>query len=188
MWSKTGDFETSKILEKAKKIPHLRNINMDPGLCGTIKILLEGEGTKIVGVPGKSDIGLKGFGYFQRFQEAFVKTCDLNLNIFSILEKHCAIINKGGKYSIERYGDARVLRNGKLVTTPTELNHLDRLVFGTTQYFVFTDPAKATPNQPYYDFQAMQDEIGREAGVVSKDNKNMSQGSLLHSPTSAPIL
>ena len=51
-------------MEKAKTVPHLRNINMDPQLCGTVKILLEGEGTKIVGLPGKSDIGLKGFGYY----------------------------------------------------------------------------------------------------------------------------
>lgn len=50
-------------------------------------------------------------------------------------------------------------------------------MFGTTQYFVFTEPAKIAPNQPYYDFQAMQDEIGRESGLVSKENKtSMSQG------------
>lgn len=93
------------------------------------------------------------------------------------MEKHAAITNKGGKYSIERYGDARVVRNGKLLTAPSELNHLDRLVFGTTQYFVFTEPAKNAANQPYYDFQAMQDEIGRESGMVNKSNQqNMSQG------------
>jgi hypothetical protein len=49
-------------LEKAKTVPHLRNINMDPSLCGTVKILLEGEGTKIFGLPGKAEIGIKGFG------------------------------------------------------------------------------------------------------------------------------
>ena len=96
---------------------------------------------------------------------------------YRILEKHAAITIKGGKFSIERFGDARVLRNGKLLTTPSELVHLDRLVFGTSQYFVFQDPSKVAPNQPYYDFEAMQDEIGRESGIVNKDNnQNMSQG------------
>lgn len=36
---------------------------MDPGLCGMIKILLDGESPKVIGLPGKSDIGLNGFGY-----------------------------------------------------------------------------------------------------------------------------
>lgn len=107
-----------------------------------------------------------------------IKSLHFHYNHARIQEKHCAIINKGGQFSIERYGDARVLRNGKLLTTPSELNHLDRLVFGTAQYFVFMVPAKNKPNQPYYDFQAMQDEIGRESGLVSKDlNENMSKGS-----------
>jgi hypothetical protein len=55
--------ERSKILEKAKTTPHLTNINMDPSLSGSIKILLEGEGRKIIGLPGKSDINLIGIGY-----------------------------------------------------------------------------------------------------------------------------
>lgn len=49
-------------MEKAKKLPHLSNINMDPSLSHTIKIILEGEGQKKIGVPGKSDIALNGLG------------------------------------------------------------------------------------------------------------------------------
>lgn len=53
----------SKILEKAKTTPHLRNVNMDPSLSGTVKLLLEGEGTKIIGQKGsKADIQLNGIG------------------------------------------------------------------------------------------------------------------------------
>ena len=54
--------ERSKILEKAKTTPHLTNINMDPSLSGSIKLLLEGEGRKLIGLPGKSDISLIGIG------------------------------------------------------------------------------------------------------------------------------
>lgn len=50
------------ILEKAKTIPHLTNINMDPSLSGSIKLLLEGEGKKTIGLKGKADIGLMGIG------------------------------------------------------------------------------------------------------------------------------
>lgn len=55
--------EHSKIMEKAKKTPHLSNINMDPSLSGTIKLLLEGDGQKKIGLPGQSDIKLNGIGY-----------------------------------------------------------------------------------------------------------------------------
>ena len=51
------------VLEKAKKISHLSNLNMDPTLSGTIKILIEGEGKKTIGLPGKSNISLIGLGY-----------------------------------------------------------------------------------------------------------------------------
>lgn len=51
----------SEILEKAKKIPHLSNINMDPSLTGTIKYLLEGEGQKKIGFVN-CDIIMKGVG------------------------------------------------------------------------------------------------------------------------------
>jgi hypothetical protein len=54
--------EQSKIYEKAKTTTHLRNINMDPTLSGKVKILLEGEGTKVIGLPGKSDIPMSGLG------------------------------------------------------------------------------------------------------------------------------
>lgn len=57
----SGNSDRSQILEKAKKVPHLTNINMDPSLSGTIKLLLEGEGQKSIGLPG-SDIALNGIG------------------------------------------------------------------------------------------------------------------------------
>ena len=68
----------SQILEKAKKVSHLSNLNMDPTLSGTIKILIEGEGKKTIGLPGKSDISLNGLGFcffklFDSFQNMLTK-------------------------------------------------------------------------------------------------------------------
>jgi hypothetical protein len=94
------------------------------------------------------------------------------------LEKHGAITNKGGKFTIERYGEAKLLRNGKLVSTPSDLVHLDRLLFGALQYYVFVEPSKMKPNDPYYTFEAMQDEIAKASGIIAKDTKNMTQGNL----------
>lgn len=54
--------DLSKSMEKAKTTPHLSNVNMDPTLTGTIKLILEGEGVKTLAPPGKGDIPLNGLG------------------------------------------------------------------------------------------------------------------------------
>ena len=43
-------------------MPHFYNVNMDPALSGKNIIILEGDGKKILGKPGKSDIPLYGLG------------------------------------------------------------------------------------------------------------------------------
>jgi hypothetical protein len=54
--------ESSKLGEKAKKTPHLSNVNMDPALSGTVKLLIEGDGPKLIGASEKSDIRIRGLG------------------------------------------------------------------------------------------------------------------------------
>jgi hypothetical protein len=95
--------------------------------------------------------------------------------LLRIIEQHAAINSKAGKFTIERFGEAKVLRNGKPLIAPSDLVHLDRLVFGASQYFVFIEPSKSTPKDPSYTFEMAQDEIARASGIVSKDTKNMSQ-------------
>jgi hypothetical protein len=50
------------LAEKAKKTPHLSNVNMDPALSGTVKTLIEGDAPKKVGTNEKCEIRLKGLG------------------------------------------------------------------------------------------------------------------------------
>ncbi|CAF0775133.1 unnamed protein product [Brachionus calyciflorus] len=150
-----GISDRAVIMEKAKKTPHLSNINMDPSLSGTIKLLLEGEGKKTIGLPGNSDISLNGIG---------------------ILNEHGIITNTANKFTIERLNDSKILRNGKLLSSPAELVHLDRLVFGASQYYMFIDPSKATPKDINYTFEMAQDEIAKASGLISSDKQaNMSQ-------------
>lgn len=73
--------------------------------------------------------------------------------------------------------DAKLLRNGRSLTSAAELSHLDRLVFGAAQFYLFIDPAKATPKDTNYTYEMMQDEIAQASGLISKESKaNMSQG------------
>ncbi len=150
--------DREELLEKAKTIPHLSNLNMDPSLCGTLKLLLEGDGKKTIGVPKKADIGLFGIG---------------------ILDPHGTITHTGEKFTIEKCADAKILRNGKPITGQTELIHLDRLVFGCSQYYLFVNPSKASDKDQQFTFEMAQDEIGRAAGTLVKDTKNMTQGKFI---------
>ena len=96
--------------------------------------------------------------------------------MYRILEKHGTITNTGGRYTLTAENGAKLLKNGVQVTSSVELNHLDRLLFGTSQYFLISIPSKAKPDDPYYTFEMMQDEIGKASGLISKDTKNMSSG------------
>lgn len=78
---------------------------MDPSLSRTVFHLIEGEGDKTIGAPGKSDISLRGI---------------------SILDPHGKISCKEGKYTIEAFSNAKITKNGKKVIDPVEINHLDR--------------------------------------------------------------
>ena len=94
------------------------------------------------------------------------------------MDPHGTANVKGGKVTIERIGQSKILINGRLVTHPTELVHLDRVVFGASQFFIFIDPAKKSAKDPYYNFESLQDEIAKASGLVA-DTKNMTKGKIL---------
>jgi hypothetical protein len=97
----------------------------------------------------------------------------------SITDPHAAITKKNGKFTIEKYGNARLLHNGKQIESPVELSHLDRLVFGASQYYAFIDPSKSNGKDNVFTFEMAQDEIAEKRGLISKDNReNMTQGKL----------
>jgi hypothetical protein len=70
-----------------------------------------------------------------------------------------------------------LLVNGKQIDSVTELNHLDRLVFGASQYYAFIDPSKSNGRDSVFTFEMAQDEIAEKRGLITKDNRqNMTQG------------
>jgi hypothetical protein len=95
------------------------------------------------------------------------------------LDTHCIITNKGGVYTIEVLPDAKVLHNGRVLRGTATLNHYDRLVFGTSQYYMFIYPGKASGKDHFYTFEMAQDEIAEAKGISIKDTKNMSQEEIL---------
>ncbi len=49
-------------------------------------------------------------------------------------------------------------------------------MFGASQYYLFADSSKMKQNEQYWTFESMQDEIAKASGIISKDTKNMTQG------------
>jgi hypothetical protein len=91
------------------------------------------------------------------------------------MEKHATLENQKGRFTLNPISGAKTLRNGSELTASVELKHLDRLLFGTSQYYLFVLPNEAKPNDPYYTYEMMQDEIVKAAGLINKDTSNMSQ-------------
>ena len=50
-------------------------------------------------------------------------------------------------------------------------------MFGCSQYYCFINPSKAKPSDPSFTFEMAQDEIGQASGALTKNTKNMTQGS-----------
>ncbi|KAK7487439.1 hypothetical protein BaRGS_00021280, partial [Batillaria attramentaria] len=159
-----GDSHAAEIAEKRKTVPHIYNLNMDPQLCGHIVHFIdEPEKTIGNGREESTEIVLKGPG---------------------IMGRHAELRQEAdGKYSLEPLEqNMRLLLNGKAVVNKMPLKHNDRIVFGTTQYFVFCNPAErdaAKEPWPEVTFEMAQEEIAKRSGFdVNMENKSRDENLL----------
>ncbi|XP_076031819.1 kinesin-like protein KIF28 [Oratosquilla oratoria] len=130
--------------------PHLYNLNVDPMLSGRILHILK---------PGVTTIGNnKG------------EESDITMLGPSIQREHASIsVAKDKKVNIKPNNtDCRVLVNGSAIQGETTLCHNDRLVFGSTQIWVFQHPAerdKAKIKYPQITYDFAQEEIASKSGI-----------------------
>ncbi|XP_076455652.1 kinesin-like protein KIF28 isoform X2 [Babylonia areolata] len=153
-----GDSGSAEIAEKKKKVPHIYNLNMDPQLTGHIVHFINAPEITIGnGREESTEIVLKGPG---------------------IVGLHAELREEeGGKYSLEPLSqNMRLMLNGKAVLEKTPIKHNDRLLFGTTQYFVFCNPAErdaAKTPFPEVTYEMAQEEIAKRSGFdVNMENKS----------------
>nr|XP_022323498.1 kinesin-like protein KIF28P isoform X1 [Crassostrea virginica] len=141
------------INEKKKTVAHLSNLNLDPQLSGHITHFVEAPE---VCIGAEGDIAFKGP---------------------SVVAKHAIIRDDGGKFTIEACDVTnRLLQNGKAVVSKQPLKHNDRLIFGTTQYFVFVNPKERDASKekfPEVTFEMAQEEVAKKSGFdMSGENKS----------------
>ena len=140
----------AQIMEEKKSKPHLFNLNFDPQLSGRLVHIFQKSELEIGNKKGKeSDICMVGPGLHE--QHALIRQ-----------DKHHAVFIRPG----ER--DCRILVNGDTITGEVELHHNDRLVFGSTQLWVFQNPKEKgidSKKYPPITYEYAQEEIAAKAGI-----------------------
>ncbi|CAH1788618.1 unnamed protein product [Owenia fusiformis] len=155
--------------EQMKSVPHLWNLNADASLCGMVVHFCP---------EGDSKIGNK----------SAATQPDILLAGLSIHKEHAVISNKKEKVTILPVGGAKVVLNGDEIREEKQLNHHDRVMFGTSHLYIFHHPKTyatwlknkdAKAQEPKPTFEEAQAEIaensgfmGISSGIKSKSNKD----------------
>ncbi|KAI1292656.1 Kinesin-like protein KIF28P [Halotydeus destructor] len=153
----TVDLKNQQVEQDKLSHPHLSNLNFDEQLSGKINYIIR-VGANVVGKAEDSQIILYGP---------------------SIQDRHAVIYRKdNGLIILEKVEDnCRVLLNGDPVTTKVSLSHHDRLLFGSTQLFVFKHPDQDKKSRMTFSevtFELAQEEIASKAGYdVSNEDQTI---------------
>ncbi|PIK46734.1 putative kinesin-like protein KIF28P [Apostichopus japonicus] len=143
--------------EARKTKPHMYNLNMDNQLSGMIFHLLDQTSYKVGN--NKAD-----------------SPPDIVLNGLSIQKEHAAFCNEDGKVFVEKSSpEAKLLVNGEPVISKVELDHNDRIMFGSNHLYVFQHPdlQKANPNKYHVvTYEMAQEEIAQKNGFDMSDKQN----------------
>ncbi|XP_011668890.1 kinesin-like protein KIF28P isoform X2 [Strongylocentrotus purpuratus] len=154
--SNVGDDSERAKKEARKNTPHLFNLNIDPALSGMIVHIL---------APGTYNVG----------SDKAENKPQIVLNGLSIQKEHAVITNEGGKAFIEKVSPmAKLLVNGDPITSKMELDHNDRVMFGSNHLYVFKHPAlkKADPKKyGVVTYEMAQQEIAEKNGFDMSSKK-----------------
>ncbi|XP_070576240.1 kinesin-like protein KIF28 isoform X2 [Ptychodera flava] len=138
--------------ERKNKEPHFMNLNEDPLLSGMIVYFVSASKTTI----GRKDAD---------------PVPTITLSGLSIQKNHAVITNEGGEVTLQPGGPgAKIKVNGAPLTGPRTLEHLDRVLFGSSHMYVFKNPLKpkkadGTPDHVDWDFA--QTEIAQAKGFAT---------------------
>ncbi|KAH9413825.1 hypothetical protein DERP_009423 [Dermatophagoides pteronyssinus] len=159
--------ENRKQMEKEKQEketnPYLSNLNFDEQLVDKIIYIIR-TGTNLIGKSSDCPIQLMG----------------------PMIQDHHAVINRteNEKIILERIDDeCRILLNGDIVTHKVNLAHNDRLLFGTSQLFVFRNPLdnqNSHGNSLNVTYELAQEEIASKSGYNFHNDDNSFEQALLN--------
>ncbi|XP_042565733.1 kinesin-like protein KIF28P [Clupea harengus] len=127
--------------------PYMLNINEDPQLSGVVKLFIQ-EGDWDVGLSEGTTraVAIKGLG---------------------IQERHAVFTNEDRRVSVTPVAGAKVTVNGLPITYRTELQHLDRLILGSSSTYLFIGcPCeRGADDWSRYDYDYFQSELAAAEGI-----------------------
>ncbi|XP_063040301.1 kinesin-like protein KIF28P [Engraulis encrasicolus] len=127
--------------------PYILNVNEDPQLSGVIKLFIQ-EGDWDIGLSEGSSrtITIKGLG---------------------IQERHAVFTNEERRVSLTPVSGSKVMVNGLPISQRTELQHLDRLILGSSSTYLFVGfPCeRGADDWSRYDYDYFQSELAAAAGI-----------------------
>ncbi|KAK3784099.1 hypothetical protein RRG08_066087, partial [Elysia crispata] len=146
-----GGSKAAEIEEMKKTTAYMYNLNADPFLTGHIINFFDTPAEKIGNGKdeGETELVLYGPG---------------------ISPKHAIVRMEGDgeKFTLEPgEPNVRLMHNGNAVVDKVELNHNDRVLFGTTQFFAFVHPKQRDASKqawPEVTFEMAQEEIAANSG------------------------
>ena len=134
-------------------------------LTGSLKHLFETNPKKTKFILGSSD------------------KCDIQLFGLGLQDRHAGVSFEDGKFFMEPYINARVVRNGKQVDHKFRMENLDRYVFGASLYYIFVNPSEFTANGERsvevmneqvntITVETIHQEIAEESGLITEADLN----------------
>ncbi|XP_015263932.1 PREDICTED: kinesin-like protein KIF28P [Gekko japonicus] len=127
-----------------EKFPYLVNINEDPQLSGVLKYVIQ-DGSSDIGQSSSNAITLRGLG---------------------ILDKHATVTNTSGKVTVTPQDNCKVIVNGVPIVVKTKLQHLDRIILGSNNAYLYIGPPADRTNEDLsrYDYDFVQSELAAAKG------------------------
>nr|XP_016853085.1 PREDICTED: kinesin-like protein KIF28P [Anolis carolinensis] len=124
--------------------PYIVNINEDPQLSGVLKYFVQ-KGSSDVGQSPSNAIILRGLG---------------------ILDKHATFSNADGKVTITPQDKCKVIVNGVPIVVKTKLQHLDRIILGSNNAYLYIGPPtdRTREDLSRYDYDFVQSELAAAEG------------------------
>ncbi|NXK54081.1 KIF28 protein, partial [Chauna torquata] len=124
--------------------PYLLNINEDPQLSWVLKHFIQ-DGTCDIGQSTSNAIILRGLG---------------------ILDKHATFTNADGKVALAPRDKCKVIVNGVPITGKTKLQHLDRVILGSNNAYLYVGPPAERTEEDLsrYDYDFFQSELAAAEG------------------------
>nr|XP_015207004.1 PREDICTED: kinesin-like protein KIF28P [Lepisosteus oculatus] len=126
--------------------PYILNINEDPQLSGVVKLFIQNGEWEIGLADGSPNtIPIKGLG---------------------IKKKHATFMNHDRTVTITPRGVAKVIVNGSSISNKTELNHLDRIILGSSSTYLYIGFPSERKNEDWsrFDYDYFQSELAAAEG------------------------